>query len=298
MRSGLSTDRFQLIGLVGYGRMGTVWRAWDNRIDREVAVKVIKPSGLSDSDRAKACQRTIREAEAAARINHPGSAAVHDVFVADDGSPWIVTEAVAGRPLDKIIDASGPLPPPVVAAIGIYVLGALAAGHRAGVVHRDLRPASIMITPDRRAVLTDFGIAPLAGSPPPTQPGAFAGTPGFAAPERMSGVCTPASDLWSFGATLYAAVSGRAPYADYSDRTATFFALIAEEPPSLPASAPLSGLIRTLMSPDPADRPEAAHALRALTEFAARLGQDGAAVAEVWWTLALADNAEAGRRRG
>jgi serine/threonine protein kinase len=298
MRSRLSTNRFQLIGLVGYGTMGTVWRAWDNRIDREVAVKVIKPCGLSDTDRAEACQRTIREAEAAARINHPGSVAVHDVLVADDGSPWIVTESVTGRPLDKVIDAFGPLPSPVVAAIGIYVLGALATGHRAGVIHRDLQPAGIMITPDRRAVLTDFGIAPLADGPPLAQPGAFAGTPGFAAPERMRGVATPAADLWSFGATLYTAVSGRAPYAGYSDSTALFFALITEAPPSLPASAPLSGLIRALMSPDPADRPDAGYALRALTEFAARLGQDGAAVAEAWWAAALEDSDAVGRRHG
>jgi serine/threonine protein kinase len=298
MHSRLSTDRFQLIDLVGHGRMGTVWRAWDNRADREVAVKVIKPSGLSDTDRARACQRTIRKAEAAARIKHPGSAAVHEVFVADDGSPWIVTESVTGRSLGKVIDAFGPLPSPVVAVIGIYVLGALAAGHRAGVIHQDVKPASIMITPDRRAVLTDFGIATVADSAPATRPGIFVGTPGFAAPERMRGVSTPAADMWSFGATLYAAVSGRAPYADCPDRTAVFFAMIAEEPPSLPASAPLRDLIRALMSADPADRPEAGYALRTLTEFAARLGQDGAAVAEAWWAAALTDNGGIGRRRG
>jgi eukaryotic-like serine/threonine-protein kinase len=300
MRSRLTTDRFQLIDLVGYGKMGTVWRAWDNRIDREVAVKVIKPPGLNDTDSARACQRTMQEAEAAARIRHPGIAAVHDVFVADDGIPWIVTESVAGRPLDDVIDAFGPLPPPVVAAIGIYVLGALAAAHREQVIHRDLQPANIVITPDRRAVLTDFGIATLADGPAPTQPGVFAGTPGFAAPERMRGMSTPATDLWSFGATLYAAVSGRAPYADYADSTAAFFAVVAGEPPPLPASAPLRDLISALMSPYPADRPDAVYALRALTEFAARLGQDGAAAAEAWWAEALADShAHAiGRRHG
>jgi serine/threonine protein kinase len=297
MRSRVTIDRFQLIAQVGSGSMGTVWRAWDNRIDREVAVKIIKLDGLSDPERAEAYQRMLREAEVVARVKHPGIAAVHDVFVADDGSPWIVTESVAGRSLDKVIGEFGPLPPPMVAAIGIYVLGALAAGHRAEVVHRDLKPANIMITPDRRAVLTDFGIAPLADGSPLTQPGAFVGSLGFAAPERMRGVATPATDLWAFGATLYAAVSGRAPYADCPDRTAMFFAIMTEEPPSLPPSAPLRGLTRALMSLNPADRPEAVQALRVLTEFAAYVGQNGAAIAEAWWAAVLADSGQMGRGR-
>jgi len=211
MDSRLSTDRFQLIAQVGSGGMGTVWRAWDNRIAREVAVKVITLHGESAADRDRAYQRTVREAQAAARIKHPGVAAVHDVFVAGDGHPWIVMEFVTGRSLDKVIHALGPVPPAVVASIGVQVLDALAAGHRADVIHRDLKPANVMITPDGKAVLTDFGIAAVAGSPRLTQPGAFVGTPGFAAPERMRDESTPATDLWSFGATLYTPPSPATP---------------------------------------------------------------------------------------
>jgi hypothetical protein len=281
--SGMGVDRFELIDQVGSGGMGAVWRAWDTRINREVAVKIIALHGVSEADRALVYQRTVREAQAAARIKHDGIAAVYDVFEAKDRRPWIVMEFVAGRSLDKIIEVAGPVPLRAVAAIGVQVLDALTAGHRAGVVHRDLKPANIMITPDRRAVLTDFGIAAVVGSPALTQPGAFLGTPGFTAPERMYGMSTPAADLWSFGATLYAAVAGHAPYARYLDIDAIFGAILTGEPPTLPASLPLSGLIRSLMSRDPADRPDAALARRELAELAMSPGS-GEAASEAWWT--------------
>jgi hypothetical protein len=280
---GIGTDRFELINRVGSGGMGEVWQAWDHLINREVAIKIIAIHGVSEADRAVIYQRTVREAQAAARIKHEGIAAVYDVFEAEDRRPWIVMEFVAGRSLDKIIDEAGPVPLRAVAAIGVQVLDALTAGHRAGVVHRDLKPANIMITPGRRAVLTDFGIAALAGSPALTQPGSFLGTPGFIAPERMRGMSTAAADLWSFGATLYAAVAGRAPYASYLDIEAICAAILTGEPPTLPASIPLSGLIRSLMSRDPADRPDAALVRRELAELAMSPGPD-AATTEEWWT--------------
>jgi hypothetical protein len=287
----IGVDRFKLIRQVGSGGMGEVWQAWDNRINREVAIKIIAIHGVSEADRAVVYQRTVREAQAAARIKHDGIAAVYDVFEAEDRRPWIVMEFVAGRSLDKIIDEAGPVPLRAVAAIGVQVLDALTAGHRAGVVHRDLKPANIMISPGRRAVLTDFGIAALVGSPALTQPGSFLGTPGFIAPERMRGVSTATGDLWSFGATLYAAVVGRAPYASYLDFEAIWAAILTGEPPTLPASIPLSGLIRSLMSRDPADRPDAALVRRELAELAMSPGPDATATEE-WWTAVSSGGAQ------
>ena len=201
--------RYRLKEPIGRGAMGTVWRAWDEILDREVAVKELRISESLDPDeRAKAYQRTHREARTAARLSHPGVVTVFDV-AEEDGRPWIIMELVAARSLDQIISVDGPMPPHHAADAGRQLLAAVATAHAAGVLHRDVKPSNVLIADSGRAVLTDFGIATFQGDPKLTQTGMVMGSPGFTAPERIQGnPATPASDLWSLGATLYAGGRG------------------------------------------------------------------------------------------
>ncbi len=257
--------RYRLITAIGSGGAGVVWRARDDLLDRDVAVKEIaRLAGADEPTRSESYTRTLREARAAARISHPGVAAVYDV-VSEDGCPYIVMELIGGRPLSQLIPGDQPLPPAAVADIGRQVLAALMAGHAAGVLHRDLKPANVLITPDGRAVLTDFGIASVLGDPSITRTGVVVGTPGYLAPERIRGEpATPAADLWSLGATLYAAACGAGPYDGYDGAIATMYAVVSEDPPEPSVRGPLREIIDALLSRDPRLRPGAAEIARAL----------------------------------
>jgi hypothetical protein len=260
---------------IGSGGAGVVWRAQDSLLDREVAVKEIARLAVLDADeRAESYERMLREARAAARIIHAGVAAVYDV-VSEDGCPYIVMELVHGRPLSEIIDVDGPLPPAEVADIGRQVLDALMTGHAAGVLHRDLKPANLMITRQGRAVLTDFGIASVAGDPSLTRTGMVIGTPGYLAPERIRGEpATPAADLWSLGATLYMAACGHGPFEGYDGAIATMYKIATGDPAELPVDGPLRHIVGALMARDPWRRPDAAKAARALDAVAGRLAKE------------------------
>ena len=158
-RDGLIAGRYQLVAPIGGGGTATVYRGLDILLDLEVAVKQLTLAPTADAGmHAEAVEPTFREARAAARIHHPGVAAVYDVVSGED-SPYIVMQLIKGRPLAELIAEQGPLPPHRVAGIGRQVLAALVAGHVVGVLHRDLKPGNVMITPDGQAVLTDFGIA-------------------------------------------------------------------------------------------------------------------------------------------
>ena len=257
--------RYRLKGPIGRGAMGTVWRAWDEILDREVAVKELRISdGLPPDERAKAYQRTHREARTAARLSHPGVVTVFDV-AEEDGRPWIIMELVAARSLDQIIAHDGPLPPHRAAHAGRQLLAALATAHAAGVLHRDVKPSNVLLADGGRAVLTDFGIATFQGDPKLTQTGMVMGSPGFTAPERIQGnPATPASDLWSLGATLYAAVEGHGPFDRAGGAITTMSAIINSDPPSAPPAAGLGAVIDALLRRNPADRPDAATAARML----------------------------------
>ena len=257
--------RYRLKGPIGRGAMGTVWRAWDEILDREVAVKELRISdGLPPDERAKAYQRTHREARTAARLSHPGVVTVFDV-AEEDGRPWIIMELVAARSLDQIIAHEGPLPPHRAAHAGRQLLAALATAHAAGVLHRDVKPSNVLLADGGRAVLTDFGIATFEGDPKLTQTGMVMGSPGFTAPERIQGnPATPASDLWSLGATLYAAVEGHGPFDRAGGAITTMSAIINSDPPSAPSAAGLGAVIDALLRRNPADRPDAATAARML----------------------------------
>jgi eukaryotic-like serine/threonine-protein kinase len=257
--------RYRLEEPIGRGAMGTVWRAWDEILGREVAVKELRISdGLPPDERAKAYQRTHREARTAARLSHPGVVTVFDV-AEEDGRPWIIMELVAARSLDQIISSDGPLPPHRAADAGRMLLAALATAHAAGVLHRDVKPSNVLLADGGRAVLTDFGIATFQGDPKLTQTGMVMGSPGFTAPERIQGnPATPASDLWSLGATLYAAVEGHGPFDQAGGAITTMSAIINSDPPSAPSAAGLGAVIDALLRRNPADRPDAATAARML----------------------------------
>src|SRR5712691_3066536 len=266
----LIAGRYRLAAVIGQGCMGRVWRARDELLGRDVAIKeVLLPPSLSEAEKDNLCQRMLREARSAARLSHPAVATVHDV-VEDLGRPWIVMELVHGRSLDQVIAEDGPLPPSAVAQIGRQLLAALAAAHAAGVLHRDVKPSNVLLTRDGRAVLTDFGVATIADDPSLTETGMVAGTPAFCAPERIRGeLATPAADLWSLGATLYAAVEGQGPFEHHGGATATIAAIVTGDPRPPATAGPLTAPITAFLSRDPAARPSVAAATRMLEKAAA-----------------------------
>ena len=246
--------RYALTGELGRGGMGIVWRATDQVLGREVAIKEITfPVHLTDEERGVLRERTMREARAAARLDSPHVTTVHDV-VEDGGEPWLVMAHVPSRSLQEIVDADGPLPAADVARIGLDVLAGLEAAHAAGIVHRDVKPANVLVGPDGRASLTDFGIATATGDADLTQEGVVLGSPSYMAPERAHGEQPqPPVDLWSLGATLYTAVEGRLPFSR-GEPMATLLAVVSEDPEPCRAAGPLEPALRALLTKDPARR--------------------------------------------
>src|SRR5215831_11085628 len=258
--------RYELLDRIGQGAMGTVWRARDQVLARDVAVKEVRlPDLMPARERAILRERTLREARVSAKLSHPCVVTVHDVIEAN-GTPWIVMELVVARSLERVLAEDGPLPPRRAAETGMMLLGALAGAHAAGIVHRDVKPGNVLLTRDGRAVLTDFGIAAVEGDPALTQTGMVVGTPGFCAPERIrGGPASPASDLWSLGATLYAAVEGRGPFEGQGSAMAVLASIVNGDPPPTARAGPLEPVILALMKRDPAARPDATGARRLLT---------------------------------
>ena len=273
--------RYNLQHPIGRGAMGVVWRARDQLLDRDVAVKEVVISALIGADeRRNAYQRTLREARTAARLSHRGVVAVYDV-AEEDGRPWIVMELVPSQSLDQVLVVEGRLPAARAGRIGQQLLSALAAAHAAGVLHRDVKPSNVLIAAnksgegwDERAVLTDFGIAQFEGDPRLTQTGMVMGSPGFTAPERIRGSdASPASDLWSLGATIYAAVEGRGPYEQRGGAITTMSAIINEDAPIAPHAGKLAPVIAALLRRDPTTRPSASAAQRMFAQALPRLSE-------------------------
>ncbi|HEV7824355.1 MAG TPA: serine/threonine-protein kinase [Mycobacteriales bacterium] len=246
--------RYTLLSTLGTGGMGTVWRGHDEILRRPVAVKeVTLPRGLPEQERDMLCERTLREARAAAALNHPAVIRVYDV-VEDDGRPWIVMELLEARSLADIVHAEGPLDPRRVANIGLALLGALETAHTAGVLHRDVKPGNVLVGADGRTTLTDFGVARSPGESPLTSTGLLLGSPQYIAPERARGQAFgPVSDLWSLGATLYAAVEGRAPF-DHGDPLPTMTAIVSDPPAPMTLAGPLAPVLTGLLTKEPAER--------------------------------------------
>ncbi|MGW6918241.1 serine/threonine-protein kinase [Kitasatospora sp. NPDC054939] len=258
--------RFELRERLGAGGMGTVWRAHDPALERDVALKEMRSSGHDDPERsAHMRERALREAKALARINHPGAVAIYEV-VDDRPYPWLVMEFVDGTPLDALL-RSGALTPVRAARIGLDVLAALRAAHAAGILHRDVKPANVLIRPDGSAVLTDFGIAALQGSHTLTATGDLIGSPEYIAPElirRTETEAGPASDLWSLGVLLYTCVEGTNPMR--RDSVWEVLVAVCDEPVPPPLRAgPLAPVITALLTRDPDLRPDADETAGALS---------------------------------
>ncbi len=268
-------DRYTLRRCLGQGGMGTVWLADDGLLGREVAVKEVTfPLSITDDERRSLRERTLREARAAARFQHARVTTVYDV-VEEDGRPWIVMEHVPSRSLSEVLRANGPLPVARVAQIGLDVLEALTAAHRAGIVHRDVKPANVLVSHDGRAWLTDFGIATSSGDQRLTGHHVLLGSPAYIAPERARGdEPGPPADLWSLGATLFTAVEGRAPF-ERAEAMATLMAAASEDPPAAPRAGALEPLLRALLASDPGRRATAEHA-RVELQGALRTGPSAA----------------------
>ncbi|GLU47624.1 serine/threonine-protein kinase [Nocardiopsis ansamitocini] len=246
--------RYTLTEPIGRGGVGTVWRATDVVLDREVAVKELRlPDDLTEAERSSLLRRTTREARVAGRLTHPNVVTVLDV-VNEDGRPWIVMELVVARTLAEIVDLAGPLPYPRVAEIGLQLISALKAAHDEGIVHRDVKPENVMISDQGRVVLTDFGLAAWTGESALSSSGRIIGSPSYIPPERAkAGPVGPSSDLWSLGATLYAAVEGHPPY-----NRKGYIAILRgddlEEPEPAANAGPLAPVLAGLLRVDPEAR--------------------------------------------
>ncbi|MFE2696819.1 serine/threonine-protein kinase [Streptomyces mirabilis] len=268
MQGLLLAGRYRLVESIGSGGMGRVWRAHDEVLHRAVAVKELTAAlYVTESDRAVLLARTHAEARAAARINHSAVVTVHDVLD-HDNRPWIVMELVEGNSLADEVKEKGRVEPTEAARIGLWVLRALRAAHSAGVLHRDVKPGNVLLSSDRRVLLTDFGIAQVEGDTTITRTGEIVGSVDYLAPERVRGHDPgPSADLWALGATLYTAVEGRSPFRRTSPLT-TMQAVVDEEPAPPQHAGPLGPVITALLHKDPAVRPGAEEAEQMLAEAA------------------------------
>ncbi|MFD8865316.1 serine/threonine-protein kinase [Streptomyces sp. NPDC059590] len=260
----LIAGRYRLAVQIGRGGMGTVWRAQDELLDRQVALKQLHISPhLTEDEVSTLFERTRREARSAARIAHPNVVVVHDV-VEDSGLPCIVMEYVPSTTLGDLLKGGRTISPDETARIGRGMIAALRAAHAAGVLHRDVKPGNVLLGDDGRVVLTDFGIAMATGTSTLTKTGEVVGSIDFIAPERIRGRTPgPASDLWALGATLYQAVEGRPPFRKATPiETGYAIAVDPLEPPL--RAGPLTGLIEALLAKEPEDRPNGEQIDRAL----------------------------------
>jgi tRNA A-37 threonylcarbamoyl transferase component Bud32 len=258
--------RYRLGAVIGRGGMGAVWQARDELLSRDVAVKeLVWPAYFSLEERQAACRRATREAQLAARLNHRNVIRIFDI-VEEDGCPWIVMELVPHRSLRDLIKEEGPLSPAAAAEVGRGILAALCAAHEAGIVHRDVKPANILMAPDR-VVLTDFGIARAAGTSALTTVGTLIGSPSYIAPERARGRGSGApGDLWGLGASLYAAVEGHGPFDRAAGALASLTAVVADELEPATHAGPLWPVISGLLRKDPDERLDAVAAERMLSD--------------------------------
>ncbi|RNB42979.1 serine/threonine protein kinase, partial [Agromyces tardus] len=256
--------RYELQSRIAIGGMGEVWQATDLVIGRQVAIKILKDEYLGDPG---FLERFRAEARHAALVNHEGIANVFD-YGEEDGSAYLVMELVPGEALSTILEREHVLSTDKVLDIVAQTAGALQAAHAAGLVHRDIKPGNLLITPDGRVKITDFGIARIADQVPLTATGQVMGTVQYLSPEQASGhPASPTTDIYSLGIVAYEALAGRRPFTGES-QVAIAMAQINETPPDLPVtvSEPVRNLVYSCIAKNPADRPQtAAHLARAAT---------------------------------
>ncbi|MEV1068190.1 serine/threonine-protein kinase, partial [Streptomyces sp. NPDC050263] len=263
-RTRVIAGRYHLVSLLGEGGMGTVWRAHDKVLHREVAIKEVRaPAGLAADAVERMYMRLEREAWAAARVSHRNVVTIYDVAM-EEGRPWIVMELVRGQSLADLLKDEGQLTAQRAASIGGEVLAALRAADEAGVLHRDVKLANVLMAKDGRVILTDFGIAVVEGSTALTMTGEVVGSPEFLAPERALGKPGGlASDLWSLGVLLYAAVEGSSPFRQNTPLS-TLRAIVDSELPPPRRAGILTPVIEGLLLKDPDQRLGAEQAARDL----------------------------------
>jgi tRNA A-37 threonylcarbamoyl transferase component Bud32 len=274
-RGALVAGRYRIDDLLGRGGMGTIWRATDETLDRQVAIKCVRIDGQPDVDRILTRDRVLREARIAARLHHPNIVTIFNIVERDE--PWLILEYVPSRSLADVLTERTVLPPAEVAAIGAQVAAALAAAHRAGVVHRDVKPDNVLLSHGPGddghliAKLSDFGISHAVNTPALTATGVLIGTPTYFAPETARGEGTDArTDVYSLGATLYAAVEGHPPFGADPENVLALLARIGRgNPPPPQRAGPLTDLLRRHLDNDPDARPTASEAQHALQRLAA-----------------------------
>ncbi|HEX6676802.1 MAG TPA: serine/threonine-protein kinase [Actinomycetes bacterium] len=267
----LIANRYALARILGRGGMGVVWRARDVLLDRDVAIKEVQlPPSLNSDEQQAMRARVLREARAAARLNHPNVVTLYDV-IREEGRTFIVMELVEAPTLAAVVHERGPLPPDEVAAIGLQVLDALRAAHRVGIVHRDVKPGNVMVPPgEGRAKLADFGIASLAGDPRLTSTGLVLGSPAYMAPEQANGsLAGPAVDLWALGATMYFAVEGEPPF-ERGAAVPTLTAVVNDPPRPPRRAGTLEPVLLALLAKAPEERPSAGQLRPELERIAGR----------------------------
>ncbi|MCW0214085.1 MAG: serine/threonine protein kinase [Pseudonocardia sp.] len=246
--------RYAVLGELGRGGMGVVWRAEDRVMGRHVAVKELHlPEGLPPVERRQFRERLLREARNAGRLNDPGIVTVHDV-VHDAGVDHIVMELIEARTLTDVVAADGPLPEHVVVDVATRLLAALRTAHERGIVHRDVKPGNVMLGANGRVTLTDFGIAQAVDDPRLTTTGSLIGSPGYMAPERLEGTpASPTSDLWALGGTLFHALVGHGPFSRETT-AATVSAVLTADPPPVHTRGPLGAVVSGLLQRAPQAR--------------------------------------------
>jgi hypothetical protein len=273
--------RYVILREIGRGGMGVVWLAEDRTIGRRVAIKELHlPDGIDPQERHIYEERVLREARTAGRLSDPAVVTVFDV-VQETGNTFIVMELIEAPTLADVVRQSGPLPEQYTARIAEQLVSALDTAHRAGIVHRDVKPSNVMIDANGRAKLTDFGIAQSTDDPKLTTSGTLIGSPTYMSPERLKGQeAVPASDLWALGATLFYAVEGYGAY-DRQTTAASIQAIMNEVAFLTRCRGPLASLIMGLLNAEPAGRPTAPQ-VRALLSQATQAGPNTGPTAQVW----------------
>jgi hypothetical protein len=264
--STLVSGRYRLIKMLGAGGMGVVWHAWDERLQRPVALKMLRTQPeLTDEERQRATDRALREARITAGLHHPHAVTVFDV-VEQDGQPCIVMQLIESTPLSVLLTEHGTLSPAETARIGAEVGSALAAAHKIKIVHRDVKPGNILITEDASALISDFGISHALGDTTITATGMIHGTPAYLAPEVARGLATSfASDVFSLGATLYAMLEGAPPFGSDNNAIALLHRVARGGYPAPKHAGPLAPLLAEMLDADPKRRPTMAAATATLS---------------------------------
>ncbi|MGA8256938.1 MAG: serine/threonine-protein kinase [Nocardioides sp.] len=262
------SGRYSLDREIGRGGMGAVWLGRDDVLDRAVAIKRV--GNLLGGDSSPDLMRAEREARIAASLNHPNIVGIYDL-VNDDEQQWLIMEYVEGATLADLIRDHGALPAVQIVPLLAQAASALSAAHASGIVHRDVKPSNIMVRADGQVRLTDFGIARALADAALTQTGLVTGSPAYLAPEVASGAtATPASDVWSLGATLFHAIAGRPPYDVGDNVLGALYRIVNEPPPRLENAGPLAPVLLATMNHDPRQRWEMAEVTTFLEALVAR----------------------------